>query len=300
MCCHRSLCTPQYEITFQEFEYKSRVTPSPTVHQEIFKSFAVDIDSQISSLDTSRQIKLEQALSYAKKLKLRVLSSSTLKRNTEYNITTLGYESSERALKDGVTYFGVKKKNKIEDGSLVIVNDIIIPIEDQEIAEQHRGQHFCIIYDLVKDIYFIRDLSVGFGVFLKIVDFVHLKDNFLLQMGEHYLLVNLLHDSLNPKLKIKVFGPKCTDKILFFNAEDHFDRKIAIGRASHCDIMLEDTLASKIQSVIEFKAQKWILHDGDGDKISTNGVWLYLNEPLDLVNGMIFKSNHTVMQAFLE
>ena len=299
ICCHRGICTPQYEITFQEFEYKSRVTPSPTVHQEIFKSFAVDADSQLSSLDTSRQIKLEQALNYAKRLKLQVVSSSTLKRNTEYSISPLGYEFSQRAAKDGVTYFGVKKKIRQEEGN-VVVNDIIIPLEDSEIAEQHRGQHFCVYYDITRDSYFIRDLSVGFGSFVKVLDPLLLKDNYLIQMGEHYLLINLLQESVWPRLKIKVFGPPCVDKLMFFNPEDHADNLIKIGRAANCDIMLDDSLVSKLQSIIEFKNCEWILRDGDGYKNSTNGIWLYMSEAMEIKSGMVFKSNHTVLAAILE
>lgn len=300
---------PQYEITFQEFEYKSRVTPSPTIHQEIFKSFAAEADSQLSSMDTSRQMKLEQALIYAKRLKLKVISSSTIKRNTEYIITPLGLENSERAAKDGVTYFGVKKKKRVqqdtntiiegkaEEIKMAIVNDIVIPIEDKELAEKHRGQHFCVYYDLSKDCYCVKDLSLGFGTFVKVSHALVLRDNCLLHMGEHYLLVNILMDSSLPKLKVKVFSPMCTEKVYFFNAEDYCDGKISIGRAANADVRLEDSLASKIQAAVEYSAQKWMLFDGDGDKPSTNGVWLYLSEALEIVSGMVFKTNHTIMQA---
>ena len=299
VCCTRGICTPQYEITFQEFEYKSRATPSPTVHQEIFKSFAVDADSQLSSQDTSRQIKLEQALNYAKRLKLQVVSSSTLKRNTEYTISPLGYEFSQRSAKDGVTYFGVKKKSRQEEGNIVI-NDIIIPLEDSEIAEQHRGQHFCVYYDIIRDSYFIRDLSVGFGSFIKLSGPLVLKDNYLIQMGEHYLLINLLQESVWPRLKVKLFGPPCLDKLLFFNPEEHVENLIKIGRGLGCDIVLDDSLVSKLQSTIEFKNCTWIMRDGDGYKNSTNGIWLYMSEALEIKNGMVFKSNHTVLIASLE
>lgn len=297
ICCHKGICTPKYEITFQEFEYKSRVTPSPTIHQDIFKSFTVELDSQISSLDTSRLIKLEQALNYGKRLKLQVLSSSTLKRNMDYTITPVGYEFSQRAGKDGITYFGVKKKGK---GGNTAINDIVIPLEDGEIAEQHRGQHFCIAYDIGKDLYFIRDLSIGFGSFVKLTQELVLKDSLLIQMGEHFLLVNLIQDSVFPKLKIKVVGPPSSDKLFFFAPEEYFNCKIRIGRAANCDIHLEDTLVSKRQSTIEFRTNAWILKDGDGCKTSTNGVWLYLSEPLEIETGMAFKSNHTVFLAILE
>jgi hypothetical protein len=214
ICCQKGICTPQYEITFQEYEYKYRVSPNPGIHQEILKSFVVDIDSQLSSLDTSRQLKLEQALNYAKILKLRVLSSSTLKLNAEFIINTLGYEKSLRTPKDGITYIGVKKRNKPKDLNGTVINDIIIPVNDKTLATKHRGQHFCIFYELNKNCYSIRDLSLGFGTFAKVNDILNLRDNFLLYMGEHYLLINLFPE-FNSKLRIKLFGPPCEDKIFF-------------------------------------------------------------------------------------
>jgi FHA domain len=299
ICCNKGICVPQYEITFQEFEYRARITPSPVNHQEIFKSFMVDADSQLSSLDTSRQLKLEQAATNAQKLKLRVISSSTIKRGTEYFINALGCQNSKRPVKDGFTYAGVKKNIKLENGGKSIANDIVLPIDDKEIAEKHRGQHFCIYYELNKNCYCIRDLSIGFGTFAKVQDLLIIKDNYLLLMGEHYVLLNIILESQASKLKVKVFGPPCSDKIFYYSSDDYNQVDIRIGRAPGCDIQLEDSLASKVQSRIRYTKNKWVLSDGEDDKPSTNGVWLYLSEPLELVGGMILKSNHTIFQALV-
>jgi hypothetical protein len=295
-CCQKGLCAPQYEITFQEFEYKTRSTPCPSVRQEIFKSFAADLDSQLTTLDSSRQVKLEQAASYAKTLKLQVLSSSTLKKSTEFVFTPLGCEGSFRAGRDGLSFFGVKKNQVNEEGLKAVVNDIVIPIEDRELAEQHRGQHFCLFYDVAKDCYCVKDLSVGFGIFVKVIDSLVLKDNYLLHMGDHYLLVNVIGD-VRPELKVKVFGPLCVEKVMNFSAEESGNMRVRIGRAGFCQVVLEDNLVSKIQCCVVFDGEKWIARDGDGEKPSTNGVWLYLSEAWEIKEGMVFKTNHTVLMA---
>lgn len=295
VCCQKGICTPQYEITFQEFEYKSRLTPSPTIQQEIFKSFAVEGESQMSSQDTCRQLKLEQALIYAKKLRLEIISSSTMKKNTEFIITTVGSEQTCRGVKDGFVYFGCKKGVYVE-GKKQVVNDIVFPVDEKNLAEKHRGQHFCIFYDLIKDSYVIKDFSIGFGTFVKVSDMVVIRDNYLLFMGEHYLLFNLSPDEA--LLRVKLLGPPSNDKVYEYYSQDYIENCVKIGRGGFCDIIIEDSLASKVQCCINFNS-RWVLVDGDGDKSSTNGVWLYLSEPLEIVHGMFFKANHTVFQVTL-
>lgn len=169
-------------------------------------------------------------------------------------------------------------------------------MDDKSIAEKHRGQHFCIFYDLNKDSYIIKDFSIGFGTFVKVSDMVIIKDNFLLFMGEHYLLFNLSEDER--KLRIKLFGPPQNDKIYEYDSEEYTENCVKIGRGGFCDIIIEDSLASKVQCCINFN-QRWVLVDGDGERSSTNGVWLYLSEQLEIVHGMFFKANHTVFQATL-
>ena len=43
--------------------------------------------------------------------------------------------------------------------------------------------------------------------------------------------------------------------------------------------------------MIKFENNGWILIDGNGKKNSTNGTWIYVNEELNIYEGMIFKSN---------
>ncbi len=41
----------------------------------------------------------------------------------------------------------------------------------------------------------------------------------------------------------------------------------------------------------------WVLKDGDGAKLSTNGTWLFVDELFKMYDTMIFKAGQTLFQA---
>jgi hypothetical protein len=45
--------------------------------------------------------------------------------------------------------------------------------------------------------------------------------------------------------------------------------------------------------------KQWMLIDGDIDKPSTNGTWLYIENFFEIYNGMIFKAGETLFKADL-
>jgi hypothetical protein len=42
---------------------------------------------------------------------------------------------------------------------------------------------------------------------------------------------------------------------------------------------------------------KWKIIDGDGIKGSTNGTWVYANEPVKMFDGMLFKAGKLLFKA---
>lgn len=68
-----------------------------------------------------------------------------------------------------------------------------------------------------------------------------LKDNFLLNIGESFIVVNFSSGNF---LDIKVFGTPYRGEIFSFNPQEF--QIIRIGRSYECDIKLEDPLLSKI------------------------------------------------------
>ncbi len=98
------------------------------------------------------------------------------------NINAQGVEGSFRNAKDGITYFGCKKRAKriskhvrvsllwicFNSKQTEILNDYIIPAVSKEIAKKHRGKHYKIEYHVASNCYKIKDLGVGFGTFYKL------------------------------------------------------------------------------------------------------------------------------------
>jgi hypothetical protein len=125
-----------------------------------------------------------------------------------------------RGAYDGVTYFGCKKKALVNvantnEGSLAgmihdtfqpentpsdqaqkiiktVVNDFVIPAVKPEEKDKHMGRQFSIRYEPDKDDFLVRDLGVGYGVFTETIGLIPLKDNQLVNMGESYLVTNII------------------------------------------------------------------------------------------------------------
>jgi len=78
-------------------------------------------------------------------------------------------------------------------GKQVVVNDFIIPSRNTELSGQHKGRHFQIWFSSLRKNYFIKDLGIGYGVFKRMENrSFPLKDNMLLNVGEAYIVINLL------------------------------------------------------------------------------------------------------------
>jgi len=76
----------------------------------------------------------------------------------------------------------------------VVINDFIIPSKDKDTEKRHRGRHLQILYSLEKSHYLIKDLGIGFGAFVKLDLPLELKDNHLLNLGESFIIVNLVNE----------------------------------------------------------------------------------------------------------
>lgn len=202
-----------------------------------------------------------------------------------------------------------------------IVNDFIIPACKKEDKEKHAGRQFQIRFDMHNETYFIKDLQIGYGVFTETVGPVPLKDNLLINMGESYIVTNLgppdpeivqeyagnntegqLQGSVPPpKLKLRVFSVSKSDQPDLHCCQFE-EQEVVIGRSPNCDIRVDDELLSKMQASISFDltTRQWVLQDGYLGKRSTNGTWLYLNDEIPILSGMLFKSNQTFFQATVE
>ena len=98
--------------------------------------------------------------------------------------------------KDGFVFFGCKKhaSKKVQGFPREVINDFIIPSKDKETEKRHRGRHMQIEFSLERQTYLIRDLGIGFGAFVRLDHELELKDNHLLNMGESFIIVNLISE----------------------------------------------------------------------------------------------------------
>lgn len=78
------------------------------------------------------------------------------------------------------------------DKNQEVINDFLIEPKDMETGLRHRGRHFQIEYSIEDDSYFIRDLGVGQGAFVRLEKPLELKNNHLINIGNAFIIVNFI------------------------------------------------------------------------------------------------------------
>ena len=217
-------------------------------------------------------------------------------------ITPLGYNESKRK-KDGITFFGYQKEGEKEEEEEEI--DIRInPIDGENLDDKFYGKHFQIKFNPEDLNYYLRDLGHGFGTFIRINDWIEIKNNFLLNIGENYLIFSVISKDAqdnNSVLNIKLFSVSSGQKSFDFKKENS---PITIGRKAENDINIEDNMLSRIHCTIKNKENKWYLIDGsidenENNKKSTNGSWIYAYEDTLIYDKMSFKASHYLFECNL-
>ena len=222
-------------------------------------------------------------------LDLEVINSWILPKGLLLHINNEGLENSLRNKKDGITYFGfIKDYNKDNHNSEI---DYIINPKDEEYDERYIGRHFKIEFNVNK--YFIQDLGFGFGTFIKIINELKIKDNYLVNIGETYLVFTIDENKIN----IKIFSGNEKYEPFIFNND--IIEPIFIGRDCDCLISIEDKRLSRIHCTLNYNKENkfWFLKDGGNNNFSTNGTWLYAAEEYEIFDGMIFKTNHNLFKC---
>ena len=266
-------------------------------------------DNNIPSISVSL---LKQLVNKADKLEIEIINSLLLDSNTKIEINALGMvQGSKRKEKDGITYFGLIDENNsyIDTTSN---EDIDYIINANDIGENNNllGRHFRIRFDINKMKYFIKDLGKGFGTFKKIIEKEKIKDSYLLNIGNSYIVCTFGLDEYYQEgdkiedddniLNIKVFSEVPQTEPHFFNPKQF--KRIYIGRDISCNIIIDDSLLSRIHCTLEYDDEEgWVIYDGKIDdnenKKSTNGTWLYLIEEIPIENGLIFKNNKNAFEC---
>ena len=154
--------------------------------------------------------------------------------------------------------------------------------------------------------YYIIDCGFGFGTFMKIINDIQIQDNYLINIGNSYIVCTFDFDENNfcneKILNLKVFTGDYKSSPLIFNSDEQ--KFIFIGRDNNCDVVIEDSLLSRFHCTIFYQNNVgWILKDGKvnshfiQEKNSTNGTWLFLINETLIFDNMIFKANHSLFKC---
>jgi hypothetical protein len=262
---------------------------------------------------------LQKLVDKADKLEIEIINSLSENSNSTIEINSLGMaQGSKRKAKDGITYFGLID----EDNSYIDTNnnnqDVDYIINTNEIINEENnnllGRHFRIRFDINTMKYYIKDLGRGFGTFKKIINKAKIKDSYLLNIGNSYIVCTFGVDEYyqegmgiedgDKTLNIKVFSEIPQTEPHFFNPKQF--KRVYIGRDISCNIIVDDSLLSRVHCTIEYNDEEgWVIYDGkinddeSKNKPSTNGTWLYLIEEIPIEEGLIFKNNKNAFECHI-
>jgi len=166
----------------------------------------------------------------------------------------------------------------------------------------------------------MKDLESGYGTFVKISGRYQLSNESLINIGDSYIVVSMmsnLKEDTNSKQQTKPSSQDFTLNIRIFSGKNCYEpidfiptkKSITFGRSSKCDVVINDTILSRIQCTIIYTDDEgWMIMDGHpknpnnitGEfESSTNGTWVYLSRDTQVFDGMILKTNHTLFQCSL-
>jgi pSer/pThr/pTyr-binding forkhead associated (FHA) protein len=100
----------------------------------------------------------------------------------------------------------------------------------------------------------------------------------------------------NKILKVRFLqGPHQNQEKTFNSREKKIVR---IGRSKQAEVVYKDDSVSRIQCTIVYEKGSWNLYDGyldNGNKGSTNGLWLLASTKIEITNEMVLKTGNTGM-----
>ena len=216
-----------------------------------------------------------------------------------------------------IVYFGFQREEDLNSNPNI---DYLLYPKEDFYDNKYIGRHFQIRYDEDNKLYYIKDLGFGFGTFIKLIKNIKIKDNFLINIGETYIVFSLIKEETkenenknenNEKenyknsINIKVFSgdEKCEN----YSFDNFSNPTILIGRNSFCDVIIEVKMLSRIHCCAYYikseneEEKGWYLKDGNlNGKKSTNDTWFYSAEETLIENNMIFKTNHNLFKCILE
>jgi hypothetical protein len=229
-------------------------------------------------------------------------TSLNFSKNT-FNIDPEGMTSDTG---DGFVLFGYEPINTIEQEveeenfeQRKSLYDFVFPIDKENSISLNEFPSFAIYFDTKSENYYIQDFNMGIGALMKVKKF-KIENNTLINVGTNYLVVCIEKE----KFIVKIFN----NSILANNGQEDKkfitkefkilkkDFSLTIGRNKKCDVCIEDMMMSKIQSTIKYvhSEKSFYLFDGNIQKESMNGTWVYILKPVLITDNFVFKAEHTL------
>ena len=297
------LLQSQYLVNLPDDELKNILNSSD--HDRINNyNYKEEMTKKKNEIDLKYLKELKKVYEKSPKLTLEILRSYNLKKGEILKIDAYGMIKSFRNKKDGYTYFGYYPNDRKSE-----VDFILKPIEEN-FEQRFIGKHFQIKFNPYNLKYYILDLGCGFGTFRKLTIDTIITDNFLINIGNSYIVFTY-DDRNNNKndedkdilkiLRLKIFSGTLRSEQVLINPL--IQNRIYIGRDSNNYIIIQDNLLSKVHCTVYFKDNlEWVIQDGYVNELniikpSTNGTWLMLNVETEIKNEMIFKSNQNLFKC---
>ena len=90
-----------------------------------------------------------------------------------------------------IVYFGFQREEDLNSNPNI---DYLLYPKEDFYDNKYIGRHFQIRYDEDNKLYYIKDLGFGFGTFIKLIKNIKIKDNFLINIGETYIVFSLIKE----------------------------------------------------------------------------------------------------------
>ena len=243
-----------------------------------------------------------------KTLNLIVASTSLKFSKNIFSITPRGMSGQEMRMGggDGIVLFGYEPVDNIEQEFLeenfdqrMSVYDFSFPTEKENSINLNEFPSFTIYFDTKTENYYIKDFNIGIGALMKVKKY-KIENNTLINVGANYLVISIEKEFLI----VKIFNNSILENNNNHNKKfilkrfkiDKKDFALTIGRNKKCDISIDDMMMSKVQSTIKYnsKEKNFYLFDGNSQKESMNGTWVYILNPVLITDNFVFKAEHTL------
>ena len=155
---------------------------------------------------------------------------------------------------------------------------------------------FKIYYNQQK--YYLKDMGIGYGTFIKLLNETTIKENTIVNIGESYLIfsfdkknLELNNQEINDDdLLIKIYSNENDYEPII--CKNNNEIIYTVGRSDKCDVLIKDKMLSRVHCTLTYLDGNWYIRDGNEEGgESTNGTWLYAAEEVEIQDGMVFKSN---------